>query len=460
VIRNAEALATTPLRAAILDAIIAGIEAARPDRALGDVLSVKNDHLDVGDQTHDLEAFEDVVVLGGGNVAGAVVETLESSFRHRQRTPPIEGLVVSDSGGSGQWIDVAPGDHPLPTERNVEATRSILERADAATADTLVLCVIGGGGSALLAAPAESIPLADYREIIERLLASGADIGAINTVRKHCSAIKGGQLAERLAPAPVVGLVFSDVVGDDLGTIASGPLWPDETTYADALGVLETNGIEVPQTVREHLEAGARGERSETPSGVDQSFEHVDTHLIANADTAVDAARAAVAEKGFDAHVLSTTVTGAADEAGRRFGALGRSIRVAPESAGTVCLAAGETTVHVDGTGSGGPSQAFSLGAAIDLAATQPDREVVVASVDTDGIDGASDAAGAIVDAATVEDPDRACRALADNDAGGYLAERDACIETGPTGTNVNDLYLVGVAPAPSASSAAGASST
>jgi hydroxypyruvate reductase len=285
-------------------------------------------------------------------------------------------------------------------------------------------------------------------------LRSGADIGAINTVRRHCSAIKGGRLAETLAPGTVVGLVFSDVVGDDLGTIASGPLWPDETTYADALSVLAEFEVDVSATVREHLEAGARGERSETPTAPG-TFDHVDTHLIANGDTAVEAARGVVEDAGLQSHVVSTRLTGSAPELGARFARIGRNVGSEGEEPARgddsgepiVFLGAGETTVTVEGEGTGGPSQSFALRAAIDLAADPPEREIVVASVDTDGIDGASDAAGAIVDAATVDDLETARAALADNDSGGYFAGRDALIETGPTGTNVNDLYLVGVGP-------------
>jgi hydroxypyruvate reductase len=443
VIDNAEALGTSVLRRTMLEGIAAGIDAARPQRALRSAVGVEGSSLRVGDRRYDRDAYDDIVVLGGGNVAGSVASVLEEVVGH-----PLEGIVVSDAPASTDGITVARGDHPLPSERNVEVTRQVLERADAAEESTLVLCIVGGGGSALLAAPAAGIPLEDYRQTVDRLLKSGADVGAINTVRKHVSAIKGGRLAEALAPADVVGLAFSDVVGDDLTTIASGPLWADETTYDDAIAVIDSFDVEVPPTVREHLEAGARGERSETPTEP-SAFEHVDTHLVANADTALAAASDAITSAGADVATVSAAVTGSATAAGRRFAAIPRGLDLSAEWTGPprVFLGAGETTVHVENGGTGGPSQAFALCGAIDLASDPPAHEVVVASVDTDGIDGASDAAGAIVDATTVEDADAAGEALAASDAGPYLADRNALIETGPTGTNVNDLYLVGVAP-------------
>jgi hydroxypyruvate reductase len=443
VIDNAEGLGTSALRRAMLEGITAGIAAARPQRALRDAIALDGSRLTVAEEGYDLDAYDDVLVLGGGNVAGQVASVLEDVFGR-----PLEGVVVSDTAASTEGLTVAPGDHPLPTERNVEATRRVLERADVVTDSTLVLCIVGGGASALLAAPAAGIPLEDLRETFDRLLKSGADVGAINTVRKHVSSIKGGRLAEALAPADVVGLVFSDVVGDDLATIASGPLWADETTYADALEVLETFDVEVPPSVRDHLEAGDRGERSETPSDA-SAFDHVETTLVANADTALAAARSAIESAGVEVSTVSTSVTGPAPEAGRRFVALPSGLDAPADSSGQsrVFLGAGETTVNVVEGGVGGPSQSFALSGAIDLASDPPTDEVVLASVDTDGIDGASDAAGAIVDATTVDDVDAAREALAASDAGTYLADRDAQIRTGPTGTNVNDLYLVGVAP-------------
>jgi hydroxypyruvate reductase len=445
-IENETALKRTPFHSAILRAIEAGLSGGHPEWALKAVLTVDNNRLTVGDSCYDISNFEAVRIIGGGNVAGAVSTVLADDVVP-ELDLPVDGAVVSDTGLNTDSIRVLPGDHPLPSERNVTATRELLDLAQSASADTLVVAIVGGGGSALLAAPAGSISLKEYRETVSALLRSGADIHDINAVRKHCSAIKGGRLAETLSPAPVLALVFSDVVGDDRSTIASGPLWPDETTYEQALAVLDEHDITVPASVRDHLEAGIRAEHPETPTGATADFEHVKTELVASTETAIEAARDELQTAGYRTKLLSTKVTGSAEAVGKRYAHLGRSVAASDIDTPIVLLAGGETTVKVTGDGTGGPSQTFALSAALDLAEDPPNnRKIVVASVDTDGIDGSSDAAGAIVDGSTVEDLEAARAALASNDAGSYLAGRNALIETGPTGTNVNDLYVVGVA--------------
>jgi hydroxypyruvate reductase len=314
-----------------------------------------------------------------------------------------------------------------------------------------VLAVITGGGSALLPAPAGNLSLADLQATTDALLESGAAIGEINAARKHCSALKGGRLGAVAAPATVATLVFSDVVGDDLGVIASGPTVLDPTTYADAVAVLDRYDLDVPAAVRDHLAAGAAGEIPETP-GADADFGHVTTHLLANAWTAVDAAREVARERGYDPLVLSTRVRGEAREQGLAHVAVAEEVAATgtPVDPPAVVLSGGETTVTVRGEGDGGPNQEFALRAALELGGGGSDGGSVggpvLAAVDTDGRDGASDAAGALVDVGTVPDADAADAAraaLADNDAGTYLDGRDALVRTGRTGTNVNDLRVV-----------------
>ena len=294
--------------------------------------------------------------------------------------------------------------------------------------------------------PAGEITLLDLRKTTEELVESGASITEINAVRKHCSAIKGGGLAAAAAPATVVGLLFSDVVGDDLGVIASGPTAPDETTYEEALELLDRYDVAVPAVVREHLEGGAAGEREETPADP-AVLGHVDNYVLADAWTALSAARDAARKAGYEPLVVSSRVRGEATEA-----ALSQ-LAIAEECAATatpieppaILLSGGETTVTVMGNGDGGPNLEFTLRVAVE----QP-AGIVCASVDTDGEDGGTEVAGAIVDGETLSNPQRGRAALLENDALPALEESDAVIETGPTGTNVNDLrvFVIEASPA------------
>ena len=314
--------------------------------------------------------------------------------------------------------------------------------AEAATEETLVLGVVTGGGSALLPAPADDLSLENVQQVTDELLASGAAIDEINAVRKHLSALKGGRLAEAAAPATVVGLVFSDVVGNDLDVVASGPFVPDASTYEEALAVVDRYALDVPASVRTRLERGVQGDVPETPDPGDPVFEGVETHVLADGFTALDAARDEAVERGYDAHVLSSRIRGEAREAARSHVAIAEEMRATgnPFDPPAVVLSGGETTVTLRGDGDGGPNQEFALSAALEL----DEENVVVASVDTDGVDGASEAAGAVVDARTVTDDESdAHDALEGNDSLPFLDAHDALVVTGPTGTNVNDLRVM-----------------
>jgi hydroxypyruvate reductase len=452
VIRNEGVLARTPRHGHALRSIVAGIEAAHPQRVVDAALDLAEGRLAVGDEQYRLAGFDDVVVLGGGKPAGQAATALETLLGDRLDG----GVVVTDAPTGTDRIDVVKGTHPLPSGKNVEATRRLLDRAAAATADDLALVVIGGGGSALLCGPAGGLSVEAYRTVTDRLLASGATIDEINAVRKHLSAVKGGQLARELAPATAVGLVFSDVVGDPLDVIASGPTAPDPTTYADALDVLDRYDVAVPESVGSILERGRRGDRPETPVAGDPALDRVHNHVLANNRTALDAAADACWEAGYSPAILSAGIEGEASDVGGVHAAIARSCLATgePFEPPVALLSGGETTVTVRGDGRGGPNQEFALAAAVALAADSaadagpgdPERDgtgVILASVDTDGIDGSTDAAGALVDGTAVADSGDARGALADNDAYTYLADRDALVRTGPTGTNVNDLRVV-----------------
>lgn len=424
-------------RAAVSRAIEAGIDAAHPRSVIADAVTVEDDLLSVGDSEYSL-GFDQVVILGGGNAAGTAAAALEAILGDTLDG----GVVVTDDPVDTETVEVFEGTHPLPSAANVAGTERVLDYARDARSETLALVVITGGGSALLAHPVDGLALSDLREVTDELLAAGASIGELNAVRKHLSATKGGQLAEVLAPATVVGLLFSDVVGNREDVIASGPLTPDETSYADAVAVLERYEIEPPAAVTEILAAGERGERAETPAPDEGAFEHVETHVPADNRTALTAAAASLEAAGYPVAILGDEIEGEASDVGQVHAAIAESCRAheQPFSLPVALVSGGETTVTVNGDGVGGPNQEFALAAALEL------ESGVVAAVDTDGLDGTSGVAGALLEAKSIEDESRVREALDANDVHSYLAERDAVVETGRTGTNVNDVRVVLVA--------------
>ncbi|ELY97728.1 glycerate kinase type-2 family protein [Natrialba aegyptia] len=430
---------TADRRTAAVDCLTAGIDAAHPRRVVEETVTLddRGRTLVVDDTRIDLAAIDDVLVAGGGNAAGHVAAALESILGDELDG----GAVVTDDPVAVDRVSIREGTHPLPSSENVDGTRDVLAVADAAGADDLVLAVVTGGASALLAAPAADVALSDLREVTEALLERGADIESINAVRKHCSAVKGGRLAGRAGPARVVGLVLSDVIGDPLGVIASGPTAPDQTTYADAIAVLEEYDVTPPSSVEAHLERGCDGD-GETPDADDPRVRTVDNHVLANADTAIEGAAREAAASGYDPVVLSTRVRGEARAAATTHVAVAEEIAATgrPVEPPAAVLSGGETTVTVRGDGDGGPNLEFSLQGALEL---DPDAPIVLGSVDTDGFDGGTDVAGAVVDGETVTDRGAATAVLRENDAGGFFAGRGELVRTGATGTNVNDLRIL-----------------
>jgi glycerate 2-kinase len=423
-------------RTVALDCLHAGIDAAQPREVVRQTLSRDGSMLTIADEMFDLADFSRVVALGGGNAAGEMAASLESVLGEYL----TDGIVVTDTPAETTRIEVRPGDHPLPTERNRDATRDILAAARAADEETLVLAPISGGGSALLSAPADGISLDSFRTVTDGLLRSGADIHDINTVRRALSSVKDGGLARAAAPARVVGLVVSDVIGDDPSVVASGPTYPGQATPEDAREILHDFLDDVPEDIE-----GALNERKTTPTGTDESdaFARVTNLVIADNWTALDAAADRARERGYTPLVLSSRIGGEASDVGRTHAAIGVECLATgnPLDPPAVLLSGGETTVTVDGDGVGGPNQEFALAATREI-----DRPgIVVASIDTDGLDGSTDAAGALVDYETVPHEEQAAAraALRNHDAYPYLDDRNALIETGETGTNVNDLRAV-----------------
>ncbi|HBH04335.1 MAG TPA: glycerate kinase [Candidatus Rokubacteria bacterium] len=380
-----------------------------------------------------------VLVLGCGKASGAMARAAEETLGERI----ADGFVVVKDGYTVPLarVRLAEAGHPVPDARGLAASARLLELARGAGEADLVLFLVSGGGSALTPAPAPPVTLAEKREVTRLLLAAGATIAELNAVRKHLSRFKGGQLARAARPASVLTLALSDVIGDPLDVIASGPTAPDPTTFRDALDVLEARGLgaRAPASVRERLEAGRRGALEETPKPGDRVFERVENIVVGNNALVTDAALAAAGRLGYRAELLTRALEGEARHVARDL--VARARRLPPRA----CLiAGGETTVTVRGRGRGGRCQELALAAALELTSGEP---LTLLAAGTDGTDGPTDAAGAIVDAGTVgraraagADP---WRALDDNDAHTLLAASGDLLVTGPTNTNLLDLYLV-----------------
>lgn len=388
-----------------------------------------------------------IQVAGIGKAAAAMARGARRALGHRL----AGGVLIVPAGGEGEapaGFEVHGGGHPVPTAEGVEGAEAIRRLAAAAGEGDLLLALISGGGSALMTLPPEGVARAEVGETTGALLRAGATIGELNCVRKHLDRLKGGRLAREARPARVLALVLSDVVGDPLDVIASGPVSPDPTTFAGAIEVLERRRVwaGAPPAVRRHLEAGRRGKVPESPKPGDPCFAGVEVDVVGSNRMAAAAAREEATRRGYATLLLSTRVTGEAREVGRVLAAIGREAAASgnPLPPPACLVAAGETTVTVIGGGRGGRNQEVALGAALALAGASG---VLVAAAGTDGIDGPTDAAGALAAGDTVArareaglDPDRA---LADNDAYPLFAALGDLVTTGPTGTNVMDLYLV-----------------
>jgi hydroxypyruvate reductase len=416
----------------ILDAAIAAGDAYRLTRqALGRL---------------DLPRSRRAIVVGAGKASGAMAGAVEEALGDRVSA----GLVVVKEAATAvpRRVRAVEAGHPLPDERGLAAAAEIHRLVSGAGADDLVVCVISGGGSALAPLPVPGVSLAEKQAVTRLLLEAGATINELNAVRKHLSRLKGGQLARAAAPAPVVALLLSDVVGDPLDVIASGPTVPDPTTFADALGVLDRFGLRAraPAAVRAHLEAGAAGKVPETPKPDDPLFARVTSVVVGNNGLVVDAAMAAARRLGFPPLLLTRSLQGEAREVARVFASMAQeAVRTGQPVGRPGCLlAAGETTVTVRGPGKGGRCQEFCLALAPAIADVPG---LVVLAAGTDGSDGPTDAAGAAIDGTTLAraraaglDP-RA--ALAANDAHTFFAALGDLVRTGPTGTNLMDLYVL-----------------
>jgi len=445
---------TVTLRRHAMQILGAGVAAADPAGAVWRAVRRDGTRLTIGETAYDLAAIASVFVVGAGKGSARMAAALEHLLGER-----ITGGAVTTKYGYLEplkKIALIEAGHPLPDAAGMAGARRIAAHVRGAGAHDLVLVVISGGGSALLPLPAPGIALEEKIAATDLLLRSGATITEVNTVRKHLSSLKGGQLARLAAPAHLVTLVLSDVLGNPLDAIASGPTVPDPTTFADALVVIDRYGLRasLPATVRTHLERGAAGAEPETPKPGDPLFATAQTVVVGDIDLAAGAAAERAEALGYRARLCDTTVQGEARDVGARFGMMVRQARGSESlPPRPLCLVmGGETTVTVRGRGRGGRNQEVALGAAPALAGLP---QTLVAAFGTDGTDGPTDAAGAVVDGQTLAqararglDP---AAALANNDAYAFFEALDDLIVTGPTNTNVNDLWLGLMGPAPTA---------
>lgn len=430
----------------ILAVLDAALDAVDPVRAIHRLVTVEGDTLYIGDTAHDLARYRRVIVVGGGKAGASMAQAVEAILGARITAGHVN--VKYGYTAPTQIITVHEAGHPIPDAAGIDGTRAMVNLLRDTSDDALVVCLISGGGSALMTLPVDGVTLDDIQTLTDLLLRSGAPIQAINTVRKHLSQVKGGQLARLAHPATVVSLILSDVVGSPLDVIASGPTVPDSTTFADALAVVERYGIagHVPRAIMQHLRAGAAGAVPDTPKAGDLVLDTVHNVIVADNARAGAAALEAARARGFHVLLLSTYVEGEAREVALVLAALAKEIAATgrPIPAPACLILGGETTVTVRGDGRGGRNQELAVAAALALRDTP---NAVIASLATDGTDGPTDAAGGIVDAQTVARGTlcglSAQDALARNDGYSYLGAVGDLLMTGPTNTNVNDVMAV-----------------
>ena len=448
IIKNFDDLSSTKERRDVLEILEAGLKTADPRNALKSALKLKAGSIYINNREFRLSAYSKILVLGMGKATGYMAEAVEEILGDIID----KGLIIVPKGTADtlklKRIKVLEGTHPIPSEDNVIAAKRFVEILEETDDKTLVIFLISGGGSALLTYPADGISLQSVKFISDALMKAGADIFELNTVRKHISAVKGGQLARIAHPATVISLIISDVIGDDLSVIASGPTVPDPSTYKDAYNVLKRYELweNAPEDVRSRIEAGIHGKIPETPKPGDPVFKRVYNFIIASNMSCLSAMLEEARRKGYNASILTPFLEGEAREVAKVIGAIGRSItaHLTPLKRPAAVIFGGETTVTVKGGGLGGRNQEMVLATALRLPQI---GKATIASMGTDGIDGPTDAAGAIADESTIArarkrglDP---TSYLENNDSYTFFKKLNDLIYTGPTGTNVGDIGVL-----------------
>ncbi len=448
ILSNAQSNVDRKARKIILDAIESAIKSVDPRELIRSKVALSNGKLIVNKKIFDLKTFERIFVIGGGKASGYMAKAMEEVLDERIN----EGIVIVPHGTAGfsktKIIKIHEASHPIPDENSVEGAKKIMELIENADESDLIICLISGGGSSLMTYPRDEISLEDKRKVTELLLKCGATINEINAVRKHLSKFKGGQLAKSTYPATLITLLLSDVVGDPLDVIASGPTVPDPTTFEDAINILKKYNIwnAVPDSVRILLSRGVRGLSQETPKSDDPYLKRVYNFIIGNNRIACLSAVNILKSAGLNTLLLTSYMEGEARNIGLFIGAIAREIASSnnPVSRPAGIVAGGESTVTVVGSGIGGRNQEIALASALIISGL---KGVALASVSTDGVDGPTDAAGAIVDGDTINRSKMMklnCEEyLRNNDSYSFFKKLGDLIYTGPTGTNVNDILIL-----------------
>jgi len=445
-IRNGETKLNRKARALALRSLESALNAVNPKQIIKSKLLLKNLTLHVNGYSIDLKKFKNIYVIGGGKASGSMAEALEQVLGNSITNGLVN--VPRSSKNKTDIIKLHEASHPIPDEAGVEGTRRMLKIAEQAKEDDLIICLISGGGSSLMPLPRGKISIADKKEITNALLKCGATINEINTVRKHISDFKGGWLAKKAYPSSILNLILSDVVGDPLDFIASGPTVPDSTTFSDAIKVLKKYRLwsKAPASIRKVLSDGEKGLIPETPKANDEAFKRVYNVVVGNNRLASLTAQKYLKSEGLNTLLLTSTLEGEARHVGIMLASIVHEVSVSgnpvPKPAGII--AGGETTVTVTGKGLGGRNQEIALATVRNLKGM---NGVAVASLSTDGVDGPTDAAGAIADGKTLV---RAAKMgltpeeyLAENDSYHFFSKLGDLIFTGPTGTNVNDVSVI-----------------
>ncbi|MBX9660171.1 MAG: glycerate kinase [Nitrospiraceae bacterium] len=439
------ALPASPARSILRRVIGAGLRAADPAHALLNLVHRTGHRLQVGRRSYDLRSFDRVVVVGAGKASARMAQTLE-----RVLGVYLDGgLIVVKTGHRlpTKRITVIEAGHPVPDRAGLVAAERLRARVAEVGSRDLLIVLLSGGASSLIPAPVEGVSLADKQQLTQLLLRSGATIQEINVVRKHLSTIKGGRLAEA-TNARIVTLILSDVIGDELTAIGSGPTAPDPSTYREAIAIMKRRRIwtKAPASIRRHLQRGDRGEIGETPKPGTARFRRVQHEIIGNNAMALAAAAETAKREGLHTVLFSPPLIGEASRAANMFVSLTERLS---EGKGIVrrpyCIVAGgETTVTVTGRGKGGRAQEFATAAAYEIAGL---HKTWIAAIGTDGTDGPTDVAGAVVSGSTLDQAKwkgvNLRRALTQHNTYPALHALQSHIVTGPTGTNVNDLYLL-----------------
>lgn len=422
----------------------AALKAVDPAVAVKKQVGLTGKILRVGDRRYDLDEYARLYVAGCGKAAASMAHALEEILQDR-----ITGGIINVKYGYTtdlNFIKLNEAGHPIPDEAGVRGTREMVTLLRVLGEDDLVLFVISGGGSALLPLPQDGISLAEKQEVTKMLLESGASIDEMNAIRKHISKVKGGQLARAAYPATLISLLLSDVVGDRMDMIASGPTVPDESTFEECHEIVEKYSLKLPEAALTLLQRGRNGEVEETPKPGDPIFEKTFNLIIGSNILALNAAAQKARELGYDTLILSSAIEGETKEVAKVLAAIAKEIHATgnPIQKPACIISGGETTVTIKGPGLGGRNQEFVLSSAIEIAGMDG---TVILSCGTDGTDGPTDAAGAIAGGFTVQRARKLgmhpSEYLRDNDAYHFFERLDDLIKTGPTNTNVMDIRLV-----------------